>query len=1262
MLNYSIFYKNTMKTSVIKKSVLVVAALIAIFAAGAWFSIDAAQISFDTSSITANADIGCGGCEPIVFNVWDWNDSYQPPNADGGGGGETPYPSCVLSANPVTITAGQSSTLTWYTDNITSVSIDHGVGSVAVNGSTSVSPSVTTTYTLTGSGPYGGVNCQQTVIVTAPPTPVCSADLSKDHLIWSTVNATSVTITTLTAGSPVIPPPYGLSGTYNFVPPLGAGTHSYNLTATGPGGTVLCAVTVTITPQPAPTCTLTANPTSITAGGSSTLSWTTTNATSVSINQGIGSVTANGSTSVSPTTSKVYTLTATGPGGTVTCTQGITVIPPPMPVCTLSLSPTNISWTTTNASSITLVSTTGSPAIPSPGLNGSYNFNPDLGPGTHSYTLTATGAGGAVICIGTIHIDSTPPPPTCTLSANPTAILTGASSVLSWTTTNATSISINQGVGTVSTANGSVTVTPSTTKTYTLTATGPGGTVNCQTTITVSNNPPPTCSLTASVSTIASGQSATLSWTTANATSVSINQGIGAVSTSGSTSVHPTTTTTYTLTATGPGGTVTCVRTITVTTSPTPVCSLDLSKDQISWTSTNATAVTITPVTASPAIPSPQALSGFFNFVPPLGFGTHTYTMTATGPGGSVLCGVTVTVTPNPAPTCTLDANPTTIAPGGSSTLSWTTTNATSIVITQGIGSVTANGSTSVSPSTSKTYALTATGPGGSVTCQQTIVVTPPATPSCTLSANPSSVSAGDASALSWTTTNAVSASIDHGVGTVTPVIAGSTAVSISNTITYTMTVTSAFGATNTCQTTITVVGPAPACTISVSPSSINTGQSVVVSWTSSNVTSGFITGGVGSTSPVSGGSITMFPPSSTTYVGTFTGPNGTVSCERSVTVAPTGCTGNCGGGFNQPTVTLSGQPTNQPLAFVSLAQIPYTGFDAGPALTILFWLAIGLLSALIAYFVAGKGGIRYLVSYAGGLSTQRPHTPAEVHEHQREAVYGAPYPTPDLLAMHQSASIAAPIKTAAPVPTYKTEALPPVEHLLADVAPVTSRAPAPAVDGIPNISDVIESRAHAAGVLMSPEAVSLAAAVSSDRAESLRVFGNILNEAVRTVPRENGWVMLTTDRFTELAGKEKGVNAVPPSAAAFSAPEPVKVAADVATRNSPVDTAAAAAFAGAIVAGNRDTAFSVMRSFEHDAMSPTALMTSTATVLDALYRARRDNRSAPDTTLADAASHLSDEQLAHLVNIFTHSLDTVYSSPFTGVKLALAQAFEVVG
>src|SRR5213082_2128529 len=85
---------------------------------------------------------------------------------------------------------------------------------------------------------------------------------------------------------------------------------------------------------------------------------------------------------------------------------------------------------------------------------------------------------------------------------------------------------------------------------------------------------------------------------------------------------------------------------------------------------------------------------------------------------------------PPPArPTVTLQANPTTINKGESSTLSWNSTDATQLSIEPGVGTVTAQGSTKVSPTDSTTYTITATGPGGSATATAAVSVNAPPPP-----------------------------------------------------------------------------------------------------------------------------------------------------------------------------------------------------------------------------------------------------------------------------------------------------------------------------------------------------------------------------------------------------------------------------------------------------------------------------------------------------------------------------------------------------
>jgi peptidoglycan-associated lipoprotein len=84
-------------------------------------------------------------------------------------------------------------------------------------------------------------------------------------------------------------------------------------------------------PPPQPTASLTANPGTVDKGQSATLTWQTTNANDVSIDNGIGAVQPNGSQQVSPAESTTYTLTAKGDGGTQTATARVTVNAPPPP-------------------------------------------------------------------------------------------------------------------------------------------------------------------------------------------------------------------------------------------------------------------------------------------------------------------------------------------------------------------------------------------------------------------------------------------------------------------------------------------------------------------------------------------------------------------------------------------------------------------------------------------------------------------------------------------------------------------------------------------------------------------------------------------------------------------------------------------------------------------------------------------------------------------------------------------------------------------
>ena len=157
-------------------------------------------------------------------------------------------PTVSLSANPASIAQGQCATLTWSSANVSSASIDQGVGSVGSSGSKPVCPGSTTQYTIA---------------------------------------------------------------------------------AVGEGGSRSASTTVGVTPPPAPTVSLSANPAAIQQGQCATLMWTSANASSASIDPGVGKVDLSGSRQVCPGNTTQYTIAARGEGGSQTAATNVTVNPPP---------------------------------------------------------------------------------------------------------------------------------------------------------------------------------------------------------------------------------------------------------------------------------------------------------------------------------------------------------------------------------------------------------------------------------------------------------------------------------------------------------------------------------------------------------------------------------------------------------------------------------------------------------------------------------------------------------------------------------------------------------------------------------------------------------------------------------------------------------------------------------------------------------------------------------------------------------------------
>jgi hypothetical protein len=191
-------------------------------------------------------------------------------------------------------------------------------------------------------------------------------------------NAAVTQLGSFTRGTMTVTPPS--SGDWVFV----ADAPSFNFGA--PGGVV-------VGPN-APTGTIGAVPTTLPlGGGQATLTWSSQNATSASINLGVGTVALNGSVVVNLTLTTTYVLTLTGAGGTTLYPVTVTVATPPLPTATFTATPsslpigggqTTLKWTSQNGVTAAIV-----PGIGAVNLNDSLVVT-DAATTTYTFTVSNT--------------------------------------------------------------------------------------------------------------------------------------------------------------------------------------------------------------------------------------------------------------------------------------------------------------------------------------------------------------------------------------------------------------------------------------------------------------------------------------------------------------------------------------------------------------------------------------------------------------------------------------------------------------------------------------------------------------------------------------------------------------------------------------------------------------------------------------------------------------------------------------------------------
>jgi hypothetical protein len=460
-----------------------------------------------------------------------------------------------------------------------------------------------------------------------------------------------------------------------------------------------------------------------------------------------------------------------------------------------------------------------------------------------------------VACGGSQNVAQAPP--VASISAAATTVGSGGTTTLTWTSTNATACTGSDGwTGALSPSGSQMTAALTTSTTFSLTCSGPGGT-SSPAAVTVVVAPAATVTLMANPQTVVAGGTSTLTWTSTNATSCTASGGWSGAQATGGTQATAalTTSTTYSLTCTGPGGAsapaavtiavgaVTPPATVSLTANPQSVVVGATST--LTWTSTNATSCT-----ASGGWTGAQATSG--TQVTAALTTSTTYSLTCTGAGGaSTPAAVTVVVAP--VATVTLMASPQSVAAGATSTLTWTSTNATSCTASGGWTGTEPTGGTQVTAAltTSTSYSLTCTGPGGlSAPSAVTVAVVP--VPTVTLAANPQLVAAGGTSTLTWTSTNATACTASGAWSGAEPTSGTAGTGALSANATYSLVCSGIGGTSNTASATVTIGYSGP-LTLSPQTAAITQSQTLqfatvptgaAVTWTVDGISNGNATVG----------------------------------------------------------------------------------------------------------------------------------------------------------------------------------------------------------------------------------------------------------------------------------------------------------------------------------------------------------------------------------------------------------------------------------
>jgi hypothetical protein len=243
-------------------------------------------------------------------------------------GSET-APTVTLTASSETITIGESSELSWVLsgDEPITLSLSPDIG-VELTSPITVSPTETTTYTLTASNDAGSSSASVTIVVESAPVvnaPSVSLSASSETI---TLGQSSELSWMVSGDEPIslsISPDLGIDDLTSPVTVSPTETTTYILTASNDAGSTSASVTIVV--ESAPIISLAASSENLTMGQSSELSWIVSGSDpiSLSISPDLGINDLTSPITVSPTETTTYTLTATNDIGSTSASVTVEV-------------------------------------------------------------------------------------------------------------------------------------------------------------------------------------------------------------------------------------------------------------------------------------------------------------------------------------------------------------------------------------------------------------------------------------------------------------------------------------------------------------------------------------------------------------------------------------------------------------------------------------------------------------------------------------------------------------------------------------------------------------------------------------------------------------------------------------------------------------------------------------------------------------------------------------------------------------------------